>query len=473
LSKSEKKQSTLTIFPLLTKLIIVMLIVLGGILSFVIYQESKLDLQNTLNILEQEGSRLIYQIESYKELLSFLGKNDREAEKVLQEKLLTLLNSEDHIFYIQLVNNSGEKLMHAGYASPMSTSCYDHLMFSLKNDQEITHTYEDPQSGNLIFEIIEPIEPFEKNIRGKTLGALRLGLLLDKVRSQISFTRKSHFYNLSIFIVTTLIIGIIAFYVLIARNNYLLTTSALRDAEEKNRRIMEKMKQSERLSALGEFSAGIAHEIKNPLASIKNFTQLLPTEYGDPNFRKEFMELVPREVNRINKIVNDLLDYARHRKIKLRKINIPELVDETLSSLKATFDEHHITIKKNYNQIPPIEIDPEHIRQVFFNLILNSVEAMPSGGTIEVTIRRNEKEEIVIELSDTGCGISEETLKEIFNPFFTTKEGGTGLGLSIVQRIVNEQGGRIEVASTQKLGTQFRLFLPIERYSSEENIDRR
>ncbi|MBW1839171.1 MAG: GHKL domain-containing protein [Deltaproteobacteria bacterium] len=473
MSKFEKKQSSLTIFPLLTKLIIVLLVVLGGILTFVIYQESKLDLQNTLNILEQEGSRLIYQIESYEELMPFLDKNDRGAEKALQANLLTLLNNESHVSYIQLVNISGEKVMHLGYVSPMSTSCYDHLMFSLKNDQEVTHTYEDQKSGNFIFEIIEPIEPTEEHIKGKTLGALRLGLLLDEVRSQISFTRKSHFYNLAIFIVIILIVGIISFYVLIARNNHLLTTSALKDAEEKNKIIMEKIKQSERLSALGEFSAGIAHEIKNPLASIKNFTQLLPTEYGDPNFRKEFIELVTREVNRINRIVNDLLDYARPRKVKLLEVNIPELVDETLSSLDTTFDKHYITIKKNYDQIPQIKIDPEQIRQVFLNLLLNAVEAMPKGGAIEVTVRGNEKEEVEIRVSDSGWGISDETLKEIFNPFITTKEGGTGLGLSIVQRIVNEHGGRIEVESKKNRGTQFKLFLPIERHYSEEDIDRR
>ena len=457
---TERKKSHLTIYPLLTKLIIVMLVVLGGILSFVIYQESKLDLQNTLNILEQEGSRLIYQIESYEELMPFLGGDTKESAQALEEKLLSLLNDEDHLFYIQIVNSEGQEVLAAGNISPMTADCYDHLMFSLKNDQKITHTYKNQKSGNLIYEIIEPIEPFEENMRGKTLGALRLGLLLDEVRSQISFTRKSHFYNLSIFIITALIVGIIAFYILIARNHYLLTTNALKEAENKNRIIMEKMKQSERLSALGEFSAGIAHEIKNPLASIKNFTQLLPSEYEDPHFRKEFTELVTREVNRINKIVNDLLDYARPRQTKQLKTKIPELIDETLFSLKATLDEHHIAIEKYYDQVSPVTIDLDQMRQVLVNLIFNAVEAMPEGGTIEVITRQNEKDEIEIILSDTGCGISEELVKEIFNPFFTTKERGTGLGLSIVQRIVNEQGGRITVASKKNQGTQFTVFLP-------------
>jgi signal transduction histidine kinase len=460
-SKTKKNQTPLTIFPILTKLIIVMLVVLGGILSFVIYQESKLDLQNTLNILEQEGSRLLFQIESARELMAFLEDHDEEMAKPLQERFYQLLRNEDHLAYIQLVNERGDKLVESGALSPMSGACYDHLMFSLNNDQQITHTYKDPQNGKIIFEIIEPLEPFKEHVRGKTIGAIRLGLFLDKARSQISFTRKSHFYNLSIFMVSALIVGIIAFYILIARNSYLIVNSALKEAEEKNRAIMEKMRQSERLSALGEFSAGIAHEIRNPLTSIKTFTQLLPAEYEDPNFRKEFIDSVTREVNRINKIVNDLLDYARPRKDNRQTTDITKLVDETICSLQPIFDEHHVTVKKNYNQRLKIEIDPEQVRQVLVNLMMNAVEAMPSGGSLTCSIRVAGKE-AEIEIADTGKGMSEETVKHIFTPFFTTKDGGTGLGLSIVQRIVNEQGGRIQVVSSIHQGAQFILFLPLE-----------
>jgi signal transduction histidine kinase len=138
-----------------------------------------------------------------------------------------------------------------------------------------------------------------------------------------------------------------------------------------------------------------------------------------------------------------------------------KLVDETISSLKPIFDEHHIMIKKNYNQKPRIHIDPEQVRQVLVNLMVNAVEAMPDGGSITCTIEEIGKE-AAIEISDTGKGMSEETVKHIFTPFFTTKDGGTGLGLSIVQRIVNEQGGRIQVVSRIHQGAQFILFLPLE-----------
>jgi signal transduction histidine kinase len=234
---------------------------------------------------------------------------------------------------------------------------------------------------------------------------------------------------------------------------------------------MEKMRLSERLSALGEFSAGIAHEIRNPLTSIKTFTQLLPAEYENPNFRKDFVESVSREVNRIDRIVKDLLDYARPRKDNRQTMDITKLVDESIASLKPIFDEHHITIKKNYNLKPLTYIDPEQVRQVLVNLVINAVEAMPSGGSITCTVREN-KGEAEIEIADTGKGIPENTVKQIFTPFFTTKVGGTGLGLSIVQRIVNEQGGRIEVASSRDQGTQFKLFLPMEKDEREENTNR-
>jgi sensor histidine kinase regulating citrate/malate metabolism len=203
--KFEEKQKSLFIFPLLTKLVVVMLVILGGILSFTIYQESKLELESTLNILEQVGSRLIYQIESFKEVLSFLKERDEKKQAILQSKLMELMKNENYIFYIHLVDKRGEIVMETGYSSPSSFSDDNHIMFSLQNDQEITHTYEDAENNNLIFEIIAPIEVSQGRFKGEIIGALRLGLLLDKVRSQIKETRKDNFYDLSIFIIILLI----------------------------------------------------------------------------------------------------------------------------------------------------------------------------------------------------------------------------------------------------------------------------
>ena len=222
---------------------------------------------------------------------------------------------------------------------------------------------------------------------------------------------------------------------------------------------------------MGEFSAGIAHEIKNPLASIKNFTQLLPTEYDDPKFRSEFIETVTTEVNRINRIVNDLLNYAHPKKLKLSKTDIPALVDETIYSLSSTLHKQNITVQKNYNQVSLLEIDPEQLRQVLLNIIINAIEAMPEGGTIEVAIRSNNNREIEIEISDTGTGIPEDILPQLFNPFFTTKEKGTGLGLSIAQRIVSDHNGRLEAKNKISGGAQFKIVLPAKKDDDEKNTD--
>ena len=463
LHQPEHQKKATPRFYLLTRLIIVMLVVLSGILSFVIYQESKLDLQNTLNILEQEGSRLIYQIESYEDIPPLLERGDMRAQVRLLARLGRLLSEESHITYIEIINKAGHTVLHAGTIGPISPSRDEHVAFSLQNDQEVTHTYEDPVTKTIIFEIIEPLEPQKGHVRGETLGALRLGLLLDEVRSQIRATRKAHLYKVAIFTITILIIGIIAFNFLIAGYHYRITTAALRAAEEKNRLIIEKMKQSERLSALGEFSAGIAHEIRNPLASIKNFTQLLPCEYDDPVFRQEFTATVTSEVNRINRIVNELLDYARPRKLNMVKADLAELADETIASLQAQLNSRRAALKKQFSRVPPVQIDPEQIRQVLINLLLNAAEALQEGGTITVAIRENARGETEIAVSDTGRGIPREALADVFKPFFTTRENGTGLGLAIALRIVNEHGGRIDVESTQGRGTVFTIILPAQR----------
>ena len=465
------KQDSLSVFPLLTKFVVVMLIVLGVVLTFVIHQNVKLDLQNTLNILENEGSRLIYQIKSYSETSVCLEKDDGNTKNILRKKLQKLLSKERHILYIHVLDRNGAEAIHAGDIIQKPEQHNDPVLFSLINNQKVTHTYENYETGHFVFEVIEPIISLKEHIKGETLGVLRLGLLLDDIRSGIDNTRKEHIYTMTACTITTIITGMIACYFLIASHTYRVTSKALKVAEEENRIIMIKMKQSERLSALGEFSAGIAHEIRNPLASIKNFTQLLPTEYEDHRFRKEFVEIVISEVNRIDKIVTDLLNYARPIKIKLIKTDITSLVDEILYSLSSTFERQCIDIRKIYNQPILIEIDSHQIRQVLLNVMLNAVEAMPEGGTIEIAISTNSNKELEIQISDTGDGIPEHTLPELFNPFFTTKESGTGLGLSIAQRIVNEHEGSIDAKNKKAGGALFSVLLPVARDENEKNID--
>jgi signal transduction histidine kinase len=376
----------------------------------------------------------------------------------LRRKLKKLFQKEDHIFNITLINRQGEKIMQVGEVVSPSAATRGKIRFSLNNNQKSTHTFDD-ERGLSIFEIINPIEPSRYHKKGETSGALRLCLLLDDVRYQTHLLRKNVLYNIAIFAILLSIISVVLFYFLLAANNHKVTNIALKDAEEKNKAIVKKMKQTERLAVLGEFSAGIAHEIKNPLASIKNFTQLLDAEYDDPVFRQDFIEVVTTEVNRIDRIVTDLLDYARPRKMHFVSASVPEIIDDVLFSLDKQLGVQGIEMKTRMQDPPPVKADPEQLRQVFLNIIINAVEAMNGNGAIEITVEQTGRR-VRISVSDSGPGVSADAARDIFSPFYTTKKDGSGLGLAISQRIISEHDGLIEVENNQQNGARFIISLP-------------
>jgi two-component system sensor histidine kinase AtoS len=207
------------------------------------------------------------------------------------------------------------------------------------------------------------------------------------------------------------------------------------------------MRQTERLAALGTLAAGMAHEIRNPLSSIKTFVQLLPRKLEKPGFLEKFQRTVPRELNRINRLVEDLLDLARVPKYRFEKCAIE-------------------------NNIPSIKADASQLSKAFHNLLQNAVQAMPAGGKLMITAcyqRHNSCEEnqkigpnnmLTLVIQDSGPGIPSQDIKNIFNPFFTTKDKGTGLGLAITHKVITEHNGHIEVRSRTGDGSQFIISLP-------------
>jgi signal transduction histidine kinase len=239
-----------------------------------------------------------------------------------------------------------------------------------------------------------------------------------------------------------------------------------------NSRVYERMKERDRLAALGEMAAGLAHEIRNPLGAIKGAAQLLVGGDGKPVVGEdagEFISIIVEEVNRLNKVVSQFLDYARPYKGEPAEVDVNEVVRRTMQILEA--HEHPQKVKLDVRlqaELPRVRGDAEQLRQVFLNLGLNAVEAMPEGGTLTITTarrrtqRRGEKPTSFVEVRfhDTGKGIAREHLKNLFIPFFTTKEKGTGLGLPISQRIILQHGGAIDVRSEPGKGTAFTVFLP-------------
>ncbi|MBF0522836.1 MAG: hypothetical protein HQL24_07265 [Candidatus Omnitrophica bacterium] len=228
------------------------------------------------------------------------------------------------------------------------------------------------------------------------------------------------------------------------------------------RRLQQELYHKEKLAYVGQLASSVAHEIRNPLTAIQTFIEYLPKKYEDKEFREKFEQIVPREIGRIQGVVNNLLDLAKPKNLLLSKTDIPVLIDLTLELLADQIALKNIQVKKEYsNKGVSVEVDDAQMKQVFLNLFLNSIQAMSDGGILSLrTTLHGGRFTIFIE--DTGCGMSESQLKSLFTPFETTKETGVGLGLVITQEIIKAHGGTIAVESKLGQGTRFIIQLKKE-----------
>lgn len=227
--------------------------------------------------------------------------------------------------------------------------------------------------------------------------------------------------------------------------------------------LEEGIKRAERLASLGVMAAGIAHEIKNPLVSIKTFAQLLQEKYNDKDYRDQFSSLAIKEVDRINALVEDILVFAKPRGLVWGDVDIKEVLKATIILLLPQFPDKKIEIKEDFCDEPVIIVgDADRLKQAFLNICINSAQALDTGGTIEIRLRKNQ-DRIRIEIRDNGCGIKKEIVDKVFEPFFTTKVNGTGLGLSIVARIIDEHSGSIKIESVEGKGTDVFIELPVNQ----------
>jgi PAS domain S-box-containing protein len=249
------------------------------------------------------------------------------------------------------------------------------------------------------------------------------------------------------------------------------------------KRLEAQIRRSDRLASLGTLSAGMAHEIKNPLVSIKTFAQLLPERYQDSDFRETFSNLIGHEIDRIDSLVNQLLRFARPAKPVLKPTHVHEVLEKSLNLVGHRLYQKEIKLTRSwYANVDTIRADTDQLEQVFLNFFLNAMDAMKNGGELTVSTRvqtderwvaaltqsNGESGEVLhITIRDTGEGIRKEDIPHVFDPFFTTKDYGTGLGLSVVHGIIQEHGGLIEVESEIHKGTAFHILLPLNRFESK------
>lgn len=233
--------------------------------------------------------------------------------------------------------------------------------------------------------------------------------------------------------------------------------------------LEEKLRQADRLAALGTLSAGLAHEVKNPLSAIKTFVQLLPKKLENPSFMEKFNITVPREIDRINHLVEDLLELTRRRVRPFAPLDVNSLILQVVDlhgeemKKKQIFFEDHLD-----RTVPQIHGDAEMLYRAFSNLVINAIQAMPRGGFLRISsvLRDFGSPELRIAISDTGVGMDPETVKHTFNPFFTTKDKGVGLGMALTRKIIEDHQGAIEVTSEKEVGTTFSLRIPVIKISN-------
>jgi two-component system sensor histidine kinase PilS (NtrC family) len=239
------------------------------------------------------------------------------------------------------------------------------------------------------------------------------------------------------------------------------------------KKMEEQIKMSDRLAAVGELAAGVAHEIRNPLASISGSIQVMKEDSPLDEQTLGLMNIVTREAERLNDIISDFLSFASPRSLQLEPVSLNDLLDETLTLLRkstAGRSEKYDFSIENEIQDKQVSLDPQLIKQVFWNLSLNAIQAMPEGGWLKIRINREsfgdesyaEREFVIVEFIDTGDGIESSQMEKLFTPFYSTKENGTGLGLPIVFKVVEQHQGSIEIESQPGEGSVIRLKIPAD-----------
>ena len=320
------------------------------------------------------------------------------------------------------------------------------LVLKAKLDRQLFSQIVESGGGKRYLEVVKPVALDESN-----LGFLKIGLSLGSMEVAWSNSLRSIFI-LGVAILGAGILGMAAIFQ--NQHTHMLEVKAL-EAE---------VLQSERLSALGNLAAAVAHEVRNPLNAISMGLQRLKTEFQPTDDRDQYShltELMLGEVHRLNTIVEQFLSLARPVEIKAEALPLPEVLKElaALEDGDAKRSKVKIRIVAAHN-LPPLKADPAHLTQVLLNLMLNGLQAMPEGGTLTLEAKLSNNN-FIIAVTDTGTGIAAEHERRIFEPYFTTKAKGTGLGLAISRRIIEAHGGTLTAANQPGAGCRFEISLPL------------
>lgn len=286
------------------------------------------------------------------------------------------------------------------------------------------------------------------------LAEMRLVYVVQLDFEQFTSSLRRQFLQVVILSIVTLLVGI-------GGALSYMTLRGLRGSQQSLGQLEKELQRSERLAALGKMAAGVAHELRNPLSSIKGLAVLLQSHLSASGKDAETAEMLVKEVERLNRSIGELLDYAKPGQLKREPTAIAEVIRKTVSLIQVDAESYGISITLGLaDDLPPVQVDPDKLNQVLLNLLLNALQAMPDGGELSVRTAR-EGRMLVIAITDSGVGISPENLQRVFDPYFTTKSDGTGLGLAMSAKIVEEHGGVITISSVPDEHTEVRVLLPL------------
>ncbi|WHY78683.1 ATP-binding protein [Neobacillus sp. WH10] len=298
-------------------------------------------------------------------------------------------------------------------------------------------------SGNiveLLFILYSPIFVNKKYLLTVSLGLIGKYLFLGLILQD---------FNVAFPILVFIALSALAYLLLLRFISYVksLTTA------------YEELRQKEKLVVVGQMAAAIGHEIRNPLSSLKGFTQLQQESYPNTN---DFYPIMIQEIDRINFIVNDLMYLGKPKEMQFEKARIEEIIAYTLSITQQQAERQGVTVETTIaGALPSLDCDEKQLKQVFLNLIKNAIESMPEGGRILVHAKGIESHKMYISIQDEGCGIADENILNLGEPFFTTKKDGTGLGLMVTNQIIKDHDGKLKIESEIGKGTRVKVMLPI------------
>jgi signal transduction histidine kinase len=267
--------------------------------------------------------------------------------------------------------------------------------------------------------------------------------------------------EVTLFVVVGLVTGLLSDIQKKKENELRRATRELNSVYTQLQTNFEGMKRAERLYALGQLSAGLAHEIRNPLASIEGAAVVVQRENHSVERRVEFLQIIQKECRRLDRLLSNFLDFAKPRPPHLGMVQVEELLDSVVTLVGHAKDSVRLQFKRRVQAgLPPLQCDSEQLKQVLLNLTMNAVHATPDGGIILLSAEQKGGY-VNIDVCDEGAGIEPKNMERIFDPFFTTKDNGTGLGLSVAHQIVTQHGGSLTVSRNSPEGATFRISLPL------------